>query len=441
MTEHERLNNHEKFRELCALAYSGALTPGEWAELNGHLLSCEECRELYTEYLILTREGIPLLAARYSHHSECENWDDTAARRKLFARLRAAEEPPIPASPVYEPVTSLPVATQANLRRRIRLNSLVGAALAACLVVAVGFAAYRLGSRARTAARQAQASAEQAQAFVEGRYQKLAAEKQSADELLSAEAKRISQLQQESSQKEQELAKLRVALLAQEDRANGLASAASATDEQLRGVSQERDALNGQLHEAEQAYQKIREEIANIRSERDKAVLQSAALEYRIDEISAVNRDQELRLRRDEQYLAYDRDIRELMGARKLYIADVFDVDSGSRTRKSFGRVFYTEGQSLLFYAFDLDRQAGLKNAKAFQVWGRKGMDQGRPMNLGILYMDSKSKRRWVLRCDDPKQLAEIDAVFVTIEPHGGSPKPTGRPFLYALLRKEANHP
>jgi len=38
-------------------------------------------------------------------------------------------------------------------------------------------------------------------------------------------------------------------------------------------------------------------------------------------------------------------------------------------------------------------------------------------MNLGILYMDSESNRRWVLRLDDPKQLGEIDAVFVTVEP------------------------
>jgi hypothetical protein len=62
-------------------------------------------------------------------------------------------------------------------------------------------------------------------------------------------------------------------------------------------------------------------------------------------------------------------------------------------------------------------------------------------MNLGILYMDNESNRRWVLRFDDPKQLAEIDAVFVTIEPRGGSHKPTSKPFLYALLRKEVNHP
>jgi anti-sigma-K factor RskA len=59
---------------------------------------------------------------------------------------------------------------------------------------------------------------------------------------------------------------------------------------------------------------------------------------------------------------------------------------------------------------------------------------------LGILYIDNQSNHRWALRFDDPQKLAEIDAMFVTVEPHGGSAKPTGKPFLYALLRKEANH-
>jgi hypothetical protein len=62
-------------------------------------------------------------------------------------------------------------------------------------------------------------------------------------------------------------------------------------------------------------------------------------------------------------------------------------------------------------------------------------------MNLGILYMDNESNRRWVLRFDDHKLLGDIDAVFVTVEPHGGSAKPTSKPFLYALLRQEVNHP
>ena len=157
-----------------------------------------------------------------------------------------------------------------------------------------------------------------------------------------------------------------------------------------------------------------------------------------------MNHDQQNKLASEGQFLSSDRDIRELMGARNLYIADVFDVDSSSRTRKPFGRVFYTQGRSLIFYAFDLDRQPGPKNAGAFQAWGQRETPQGetaQPVSLGILYMDNETNGRWALRCDDPQQLAEIDAVFVTVEPNGGSEKPTGKPFLYAMLRKEVNHP
>jgi hypothetical protein len=44
------------------------------------------------------------------------------------------------------------------------------------------------------------------------------------------------------------------------------------------------------------------------------------------------------------------------------------------------------------------------------------------------------------MRFADPRRLAEIDAVFVTVEPHGGSQKSTSKPFLYALLRNEVNN-
>jgi hypothetical protein len=167
-------------------------------------------------------------------------------------------------------------------------------------------------------------------------------------------------------------------------------------------------------------------------------------METEVEDMQTKNQDQERRLNDDEKLLAADRDIRELMGARKLYIADVFDVDSESHTRKPFGRVFYTQDKSLLFYAYDLEHKPGVQNTSVFQVWGQRDGEsnsESKPMNLGILYMDSESNRRWVLRSEDPRQLAEIDAVFVTVEPHGGSQKPTGKPLLYALLRKEANHP
>jgi hypothetical protein len=142
-----------------------------------------------------------------------------------------------------------------------------------------------------------------------------------------------------------------------------------------------------------------------------------------------------------QELLAHDRDIRELIGARDLYVAEVYDVARTGATQKPYGRVFYTKGKSLIFYAYDLDQQTVAKNANTFQVWGRRGPDREQAFPLGIFYEDNASKKRWVLKLDDPKLLAQIDAVFVTVEPNDKSRKPSGKPLLFAYLRVDPNHP
>ena len=129
------------------------------------------------------------------------------------------------------------------------------------------------------------------------------------------------------------------------------------------------------------------------------------------------------------------------MGARDLYIAEVHDVGGNGETDKTYGRVFYTKGKSLIFYAYDLDQEAGLKTASTFQAWGRRGIDKQQALSLGVFYEDNTSKKRWVLKFDDPKTLANIDAVFVTVEPSGGSHHPSGKQLLFAYLRVTPNHP
>src|SRR5229473_1835794 len=405
---------HEKFKELNALASSGTLTPLEWSELNSHLDHCEECREVSLQYQILATQGISTIADAYTDRSGQRSWDEEAGLKKLLARVRK-DRRTVQEHSGHERVAALPAVV-----RRIMANSFARAALAACIVVTVGFQAYRLGVRAQRAAIPAAASSED-------RVQILTAEKKSADELLAAQTARLAQLQEQSSREGRELSKLRAALREIEEHSKELAAANSQSGGKLQEFSQQRDTLNTQLQDANLAYQSVRTELTSLRAERDRVMIRTSSLEARIEELTAVNRDQERRLKDT-----------------KLYIADVFDVDSGSRTKKPFGRVFYTQGKSLIFYAFDLDRQRGIVNASTFQVWGQKEMAQGEqalPLNLGILYMDNETNRRWVMRFDDPKQLAEIDAVFVTVEPRGGSRKPTSKPFLYALLRNEVNHP
>src|SRR5258706_9118660 len=50
-------------------------------------------------------------------------------------------------------------------------------------------------------------------------------------------------------------------------------------------------------------------------------------------------RDRELDLAKQQELLAHDQDIRELMGARDLYIAEVYDVARDGQTRSEERRV------------------------------------------------------------------------------------------------------
>jgi len=433
-----RLDDHQKFTKLSALAQGGMLSTQEREQLEHHLRGCDSCREIYDEYSLISREGMPLLSPNYGNVQESEGWDDRTAWRRLLSRIREAERP----RPRLVN-TETPRAGFGFLAGSIWKYRAAAVGVAACIVVVVAIGAYYLGSRVHDSTRPTSAA-------VSVHPADLTSEKKPARELLDAQATLdlqtalISRLQKQVSGEQQEIARLHAAARAAEDSFHALSFANSRNQEQLRQVSEQRDKLAGQLRDAEQAYQSVQLELTTLRAEHDRILLRATSLESKVDELTATTREQDRKLRDDQQYLTSDRDIRELMGARKLYIADVFDVDSRSRTRKPFGRVFYTQNKSLIFYAFDLDREAGVKNASTFQVWGQRDnepSEKTHPTNLGILYMDSELNRRWVLRLDDPKQLAEIDAVFVTVEPRGGSQKPTGKPLLYALLRKEANHP
>ena len=416
------------------MAQASALSLAEQLDLRSHLRGCGPCREIYEQYRILGEEGMHLLSSDFTQGEEARDWDSGGSRRRLFQAIE--EENP-------SNVVAIRPDSQGAAPRRAQWTAIprpVAAAVAAGLIVAVSFGAYRLGERNGRADRtESVAAALPVIAPVLARQTSTVAPSSTATP--ASQNAEVSRLEKLLSTQQREVDRLGAALQLAQQHADQLASASDKRDGDLRQLLVERDKLASQLAVSQDANNSI---LASLRGERDAAISHAGFLEAKVADLTVAAQDQGRRLKDDEQYLSSDRDIRELMGARKLYIADVFDVDSVSRTRKPFGRVFYTQNKSLVFYAFDLDHQPGVKNASAFQVWGQKDSElnaESHPMNLGILYEDSESNRRWVLRTDDSKQLAEIDAVFVTVEPHGGSQKPTGKPFLYALLRKEANHP
>ena len=191
----------------------------------------------------------------------------------------------------------------------------------------------------------------------------------------------------------------------------------------------------------EASLQKIEAELYSVRQQRPEDQIKVASLEDQIKDFSGLLRDREQTISKQDELLAHDRDIRDLMGARDLYIAEVYDVARDGATQKPYGRVFYTKGKSLIFYAYDLNREAGAQNASTFQAWGRRGPDKEQAVSLGMFYEDNAAKKRWVLKFENARALEQIDAVFVTVEPNGGSHKPSGKPLLFAYLKVDPNHP
>jgi septal ring factor EnvC (AmiA/AmiB activator) len=214
----------------------------------------------------------------------------------------------------------------------------------------------------------------------------------------------------------------------------------------LKEISQERDTLRGQLSAAQDDAGSLREKVASQATSETQQGTRVAALETQVQRLNASLEDtrQELNektqlLSLDKEFLDHDRDIRDVIGARNLYIADITDINPNGKQARQFGRIFYTKDKSLLFYGFDLDSQAGHKKDVSYQVWGSSA-DRSSPVSLGLFFQDNAHKR-WVLRCNDARTLARLNMVFVTVEPPGGSARPTGKQLLRTYLQIHPNHP
>lgn len=208
----------------------------------------------------------------------------------------------------------------------------------------------------------------------------------------------------------------------------------------LVGSSQRLSTLEQELAHAHSEVAALQDKLTLDEKQGSENSSQIAALQSEIANRHVAMQQGDRELAEDEGLLAHDRDIRDLIGARNLYIAEIYDVTKTGATQKPFGRVFYTKDKSLIFYGYDLDQQPGLKDAGTFQAWGRSGSSD-HDVSLGLFYQDDASKKRWILKCNDARSLAQLDAVFVTVEPKGGSAKPTGKPLLFTYLRLEPNHP
>lgn len=432
---------HEEFLELCALATTGELSKEEQRRLAEHLAVCAECRQANQEFAAVVDTGVPLLVPELA-----ERWRTAAVHDN---REALDGIPVLVTSEVREPETDTcrtrvtsregsAVHGERNAHRQSYFHSRLAwlpFAAGILLTIALGTYAYRLSvDRRLQATRIATIAADSKVAALEEQISDAGHEREQLEAQLHERDQAISDLRRQVTRQSASLDAMKTAQTSLEESVSSNQSA-------RQQAAEEKAELGQKLAVAQSSLESVKSELARVSQQGVQDQVQVAGLESEIGELTGQLQGREQTIERQEAVLAHDGDIRELMGARDLYIAEVYDVGRDGKTAKPFGRVFYTKGKSLVFYAYDLGQQAIQKQAAAFQAWGRRGPDQEEALNLGIFYQDNVAKKRWVLKFDNPKELAEIDAVFVTEEPKGGSPRPSGKPLLFTYLKINANHP
>jgi Putative zinc-finger len=439
-------DSHNEFLELCALATAGGLDEEERQRLQQHLAQCASCRQAMREYDATA--GVAAAAAGPASLALDLNpdpsWSPEQAESSFFNRLgqgtsedEAGEQGTSSRRPGYPPLdtksTQFPVpAGDDHIWRHVWLQY----AATILLVAALGVCVYQIGIRGgMQVASTAGTSATPTPSPMEQQLSDAGHERAVLQNESAQREKLISDLRSQLADQSAEIARMKEA----QARLEGDLHKEAANKGRL---AQEQAQMAQQVAAAQVRAGELQDKLDSLARKSSADATQVAGLEAKINELTKTLRDRQDTVDQQQELLAHDRDIRELMGARDLYIAEVYDVARSGATQKPYGRVFYTKGKSLIFYAYDLDQQSGIKNARAtFQAWGRRGADWQQALNLGLFYEDSVAKKRWILRFNDPKALAQIDAVFVTVEPNGGSRRPSSKPFLFAYLRIEPNHP
>jgi hypothetical protein len=442
MLNHEG-SHPEYFGELCALVASGQISESELVELQDHMQDCAHCRSTHAQFIDLLHDKLPLVDPELRRSSKLASFfSENSSYRKRFLTRARRQGLAIPPGHLRNTFGNK---LGSWLLPRLRYTQVATLAIV-LLLATVGILSYILrqsNARYRTlAANMAAMSRQISQLDRPGRgpAREIRSGSQSSPD--------TPPLPFVAARTDRELPKARQDNATAEDRAKALRQQLQATAielqasrAQLEEAVDSRNQLANRLAETEQVVTRVSDELQRLSRSHSQDTATIATQGVEIRELSEKLSAQTETLERERTLLAAGRDIHDLMGARNLHIVDVLDVDSKGKDQRAYGRVFYTEGKSLIFYAFDLGNRATAKRNASFQVWGARGPAESPAKSLGIFYVDDQKQNRWVLKFDEPDVLTEIDSVFVTVEPPGGSAKPTGQKLLYAYLKANLNHP
>lgn len=441
---------HRRFEEMCVLASTGQLGGAQMCELDAHIASCKSCRELLESVAQVSVQVMPILAdqrglgvgvvppegMRERFLSRLASFErsgeaDTAACEYPSPVGKGGSVPPLERQARYKPL----LVERAQPTSMLNVSSrLWRAAVVVAASVFIGFLGYYLGELKTSEAPQ-QLVQNQSPVAPTSRQQPLA-----------TDSDRVNKLEQQQTELEGQLVKLKRELSSARAQKQSLSTELAAAKSELAALTAQAESAaqrsSGEIEQANNQVSSLEGQVDRLNRRLGEAELMFQMQKQTANELAAKLDSTRADLELERQLKSAKLQLGDLAAARNLHIVDVYDSDSDGHRARSFGRVFYIEGKSLVFYAYDLDVPGRFKANVVFRVWGGKAGVKEVTHNLGILHKDDQGQARWALTFDDPTVLAQINSVFVTAEPASKQyDEPRGKQILYAFLGNHPNHP
>jgi len=438
---------------MCTLAVTAQLGGAQMCELNEHIATCVSCRKVLESLAQVSLQAMPLLVDKRAPMAQAV--PPSGIRERFLARLasettdtenRTALRPfPMPGvngHPISPEQGAVKIGAQQE-QSSFRISKAVFSSrlwrpfvvATGCMIVAV--AAYYAGTR-RTVQPPPQLTQAHPVVSTPPPAPQIAPKPIDSDHM--------SQLERQKTELEGALARLKERLSDADGKRQSLRDELAAAKEKLAAVTtQAQSASQSSLVKDQEA----KNQVATLQSQVDRLNQRLAESEVKVDvqkqtseELSAKLETTTADLRRELDLKSAKSELGDLVAARNLHIVDVYDADPNGKRQRSFGRVFYIEGKSLVFYAYDLDDSGRFKANVVFHVWGGKAGVKEVTHSLGILHKDDAGQNRWAMTFDDSNVLAQINSVFVTVESASKHyDEPHGKKVLYAYFGSPPNHP
>jgi hypothetical protein len=408
---------HRYFEELCALVSLGELSRSDCAKLDAHLADCSACRKREAEYAHVHQ----LTTAPAEIESVIESSRDRA-KAAMWVGIAAVDE---------ERARAAAIQPTPKLRPPWPLWA---GALAGTMTIVLGV--FWLGMRYERALHVNQIAY-------------IAPLAHGASETVSHSAPAAPPNSASDPGLKTQLATLASNLEAEQTRNQDLTQKLASDDQALSQAAAARAALQQEIDQQAAAVKTTQAELEAKKTELEQAQAANssdgatiAGLQLQVRNLSGQLDTQTASLDRERDLLSHGREIRDIIGARNLHIIDVYDTDTQGATTKPFARAFYTEGKSLVFYAYDLPERRAEEGKFSYVAWGEANGNKATVRKIGILFHDDQTQRRWSLNFADPQVLREIDSVFITLERNDGDVnQPKGKRMLTAYLGTPPNHP